>query len=34
MKDGYAFDVQWRGPEPVFIDTGCFEHIGGGPWIG
>ena len=34
MKDGYAFNVQWRGPKPVFIDIGSFERIGGGPWIG
>ena len=34
MKDGYAFNVQWRGAEPVFIDTGSFERIAGGPWIG
>lgn len=34
MKDGYAFNVQWRGAEPVFIDTGSFERITGGPWIG
>jgi SAM-dependent methyltransferase len=34
MKDGYAFNVQWRGPDPVFIDIGSFERIAGGPWIG
>jgi hypothetical protein len=34
MKDGYAFNVQWRGAEPVFIDIGSFERISGGPWIG
>jgi hypothetical protein len=34
MKDGYAFNVQWRGAAPVFIDTGSFERLGGGPWIG
>ncbi len=34
MKDGYAFNVQWEGATPVFIDIGSFEGIGGGPWIG
>jgi len=34
MKDGYAFNIQWRGPDPVFIDIGSFERIAGGPWIG
>ncbi len=34
MKDGYAFNVQWRGADPVFIDIGSFERIAGGPWIG
>jgi hypothetical protein len=33
MKDGYAFNVQWRGPAPTFIDIGSFEP-GGGPWVG
>ena len=33
MKDGYAFNVQWRGPAPTFIDIGSFEP-GGGPWAG
>ncbi len=33
MKDGYAFNVQWRGPAPIFIDIGSFEP-GGGPWMG
>jgi SAM-dependent methyltransferase len=33
MKDGYAFNVQWRGASPVFIDIGSFER-GGGPWAG
>lgn len=35
MKDGYAFNVQWVGARPVFIDIGSFEPIrGGGPWVG
>jgi hypothetical protein len=35
MKDGYSFNVQWRGASPVFIDVGSFERIGdGGPWAG
>jgi hypothetical protein len=34
MKDGYAFNVQWEGARPVFIDIGSFEGIRGGPWIG
>src|SRR6266508_1852073 len=33
MKDGYAFNVQWRGAAPTFIDIGSFEP-GGGPWVG
>ncbi|MGZ8735002.1 MAG: methyltransferase [Acidimicrobiia bacterium] len=35
MKDGYAFNVQWVGHRPVFIDIGSFEPLrSGGPWIG
>jgi ribosomal protein L11 methylase PrmA len=34
MKDGYAFNVQWRGSRPVFVDIGSFERSGGGPWVG
>jgi hypothetical protein len=35
MKDGYAFNVQWVGARPVFIDIGSFEPLrSGGPWIG
>ncbi|HUF85097.1 MAG TPA: methyltransferase [Acidimicrobiia bacterium] len=33
MKDGYAFNVQWQGTAPTFIDIGSFES-GGGPWVG
>ena len=34
MKDGYSFNVQWRGPVPTFIDVGSFERGTGGPWVG
>jgi hypothetical protein len=35
MKDGYAFNVQWEGRKPVFIDIGSFELLRtSGPWIG
>lgn len=34
-KDGYAYNIQFRGPSPVFIDIGSFEPVGaGGPWVG
>lgn len=34
-KDGYAYNVQFRGSSPVFIDIGSFEPVGdGGPWVG
>jgi hypothetical protein len=35
MSDGYAYNVQWQGTRPVFIDVGSFEPVrGGGPWAG
>ena len=34
MKDGYAFNVQWRGASPTFIDVGSFEPSRGEPWGG
>ena len=35
MKDGSAFNVQWRGSRPVFIDVASFErNPAGGPWPG
>jgi hypothetical protein len=34
MKDGYSFNVQWRGSAPQFIDIGSFERSAGGPWVG
>jgi hypothetical protein len=35
MKDGYAYNLQWRGASPVFIDVPSFERDpDGGPWAG
>ena len=34
MKDGYVYNVQFRGARPVFIDTPSFERGTGGPWPG
>ena len=34
MKDGYSFNLQFRGAAPVFIDVGSFEAVRPGPWIG
>jgi len=35
MKDGYAYNVQWRGATPEFIDVGSFERLKGSePWAG
>jgi SAM-dependent methyltransferase len=34
-KDGSAYNLQWRGVDPVFIDVGSFERIRPGePWAG
>lgn len=34
-KDGSAYNVQWRGAAPVFIDVGSFERLREGePWAG
>jgi hypothetical protein len=34
-KDGSAYNVQWRGAGPVFIDIGSFERARDGePWAG
>jgi hypothetical protein len=33
LKDASPFNVQFRGPRPVFIDTLSFEINAGGPWI-
>src|SRR5690606_6090874 len=32
LKDATAFNVQFRGTRPVFIDTLSFETYAGGPW--
>lgn len=35
LKDSSAFNVQWKGKNPVFIDIPSFETLGDGePWIG
>ena len=35
LKDSSAFNVQWRGASPVFIDIASFEKMRTGePWIG
>jgi len=34
MQDGYAYNLQFRGAAPVFIDIGSFETYAGGPWPG
>ncbi|HVF05413.1 MAG TPA: class I SAM-dependent methyltransferase [Frankiaceae bacterium] len=34
MKDGYVYNVQFHGAQPVFIDTPSFERSAGGPWPG
>ncbi|MEV4202984.1 methyltransferase domain-containing protein [Micromonospora globbae] len=34
-KDGSAYNLQWRGSAPVFIDVGSFEPVRDGePWAG
>ncbi len=35
LKDASAYNVQWRGARPVFIDTASFEAWeDGAPWVG
>lgn len=35
VKDGTAYNVQWRGLQPVFIDVASFERLPPGtPWAG
>lgn len=35
VKDSSAYNVQWRGTEPVFIDVPSFQKaVPGEPWIG
>ncbi|HEU0123889.1 MAG TPA: hypothetical protein VFQ91_25380 [Bryobacteraceae bacterium] len=33
LKDASAFNIQFRGCSPVFIDTLSFERNDGGPWV-
>lgn len=33
-KDGSAYNVQWRGTAPVFIDVSSIAPSSGGPWEG
>jgi hypothetical protein len=35
LKDSTPFNIQWRGPQPVFIDVGSFERLEKGEvWVG
>jgi hypothetical protein len=35
LKDASAYNIQWRGAEPVFIDIPSFERLEeGAPWVG
>jgi ribosomal protein L11 methylase PrmA len=35
LKDASAYNVQWRGARPVFVDVGSFERLRAGePWAG
>ncbi|MFA6958676.1 MAG: class I SAM-dependent methyltransferase [Thermoanaerobaculia bacterium] len=35
LKDASAYNVQWRGAQPVFVDVGSFErYVPGEPWVG
>jgi hypothetical protein len=35
LKDSSAYNIQWRGAQPVFIDIPSFEVLGKGePWVG
>jgi len=35
LKDGSAYNLQWRGAAPMFIDIGSFEQLREGePWAG
>jgi hypothetical protein len=35
LKDASAYNLQWRGVEPVFIDVGSFQRLRqGDPWVG
>jgi len=35
LKDSSAFNVQWKGAKPIFIDVASFERLTPGePWVG
>lgn len=35
IKDSSAYNIQWRGVKPVFIDVASFENLPSGePWVG
>jgi hypothetical protein len=35
LKDASAYNIQWRGVRPIFIDIPSFEPLGKGePWVG
>ena len=35
LKDASAYNIQWRGAQPVFIDIPSFEpYVEGKPWVG
>jgi len=35
LKDSSAFNIQWKGAKPIFIDVASFERLNpGGPWVG
>jgi len=35
LKDSSAFNIQWTGADPVFIDVASFERLAPGqPWVG
>ena len=35
LKDSSAYNIQWRGIQPVFIDIPSFEVLRRGePWVG
>jgi len=35
LKDSSAFNVQWNGAKPIFIDVASFERLAPGePWVG
>jgi SAM-dependent methyltransferase len=35
LKDASAYNLQWKGPSPVFVDVGSFyKRAEGEPWVG